>query len=177
MKRVLVVDDSKTQQLFLGRLLEEHGFEKLTAMDGETGIALARSEQPDLILMDVVMPKMNGFQATRQISLDPQIAAIPVVILSGKDMECDRVWGLRQGAQHYLTKPVEKAALMVCIESVLGAANRVDDLSLAPQQPVAPVVPKPVLYTSIGRHFMDRLRRINLGWGNLGRHGQSSLTN
>ena len=77
MKRVLVVDDSKTQQLYLGRLLEKHGFQKLTAMDGETGIALARSEHPDLILMDVVMPQMNGFQATRRISRDPLTADIP----------------------------------------------------------------------------------------------------
>lgn len=122
-KRVLVVDDSKTQQLFLGRILEGNGYQKLTAMDGETGIALARSERPDLILMDVVMPRMNGFQATRRISQDPLTADIPIIILSGKDMACDRVWGLRQGARYYLTKPVEKTELMACVESVLNYAS------------------------------------------------------
>jgi twitching motility two-component system response regulator PilH len=122
-KRVLVVDDSKTQQLFLGRLLEEYGFQKLTAMDGQMGIALARREHPDLILMDVVMPRMNGFQATRRISRDPLTADIPVIIVSGKDMVCDRVWGLRQGAREYLTKPVEKTELLACIESVLNSVT------------------------------------------------------
>lgn len=122
MKRILVVDDSKTQQLFLGKILEEHGFQKLTAMDGDTAIAMARRERPDLILMDVVMPRMNGFQATRRISRDPLTADIPVIILSSKDMTCDRVWGLRQGARYYLTKPVERTELIACIESVLNYA-------------------------------------------------------
>ena len=122
MKRVLVVEDSKTQQLFICRLLEEYGFQTMTATDGEAGVALARSERPDLILMDVVMPQMNGFEATRHISRDPVTADIPVIILSGKDMACDRVWGLRQGARGYLTKPVRKTELLDCIESVLESA-------------------------------------------------------
>lgn len=135
MKRVLVVDDSKTQQLYLGRLLEKHGFQKLTAMDGETGIALARSEHPDLILMDVVMPQMNGFQATRRISRDPLTADIPIVIVSGKDMACDRVWGLRQGARDYLTKPVGKSELIACIESVLNSDTKAAWLSYLQNHP------------------------------------------
>ncbi|MCB1761258.1 MAG: response regulator [Gammaproteobacteria bacterium] len=122
MKRVLVVDDSKTQQFYLGQILQASGFQVLTAMDGETAIELAREEHPDLILMDVVMPRMNGFQATRCLSRDPRTADIPVIILSGKDMACDRVWGLRQGARYYLVKPVEKRELVACVESVLKYA-------------------------------------------------------
>jgi len=154
-KRVLVVDDSKTQQLFLGRLLEERGYQKLTAMDGEAGIALARSEPPDLILMGVVMPRMNGFQATRRISRDPLTADIPVIILSGKDMACDRVWGLRQGAWDYLTKPVEKSELVACIESVLNPTAKDPWLSFSPNRPVprkaASARPKSTLSAGISR--------------------------
>lgn len=105
-KRVLVVDDSPTERFFLSDLLRKNGYEVLTAENGEQGVALAKSELPDLVLMDVVMPGLNGFQATRQLSRDPTTQKIPVIMCTTKDQETDRVWGMRQGAVEYVVKPV-----------------------------------------------------------------------
>ncbi len=105
-KRVLVVDDSPTERFFLTDLLRKNGYDVLTAETGEQGVALAKSEKPDLVLMDVVMPGLNGFQATRQLSKDPETQKIPVIMCTTKDQETDRVWGLRQGAVEYVVKPV-----------------------------------------------------------------------
>lgn len=105
-KRILVVDDSPTERFFLTNLLRKSGYEVLTAENGEQGVAMAKEEQPDLVLMDVVMPGLNGFQATRQLSRDPTTQKIPVILCTTKDQETDRVWGMRQGAVEYLVKPV-----------------------------------------------------------------------
>ncbi|MEM7253927.1 MAG: response regulator [Pseudomonadota bacterium] len=113
---VLVVDDSPTEVLRLKTMLEANGYRALTASSGEEGIEVARAETPSLILMDVVMPGLNGFQATRQLARDPQTAEIPVVIVSTKSQPTDRVWGLRQGAKEYLVKPVEEGALVAILE-------------------------------------------------------------
>ena len=98
MALVLIADDSPTDQHILSRALEKHGFETLVAKDGEEAIRLAEQRAPDVILMDIVMPGMNGYQATRQLAQNPSTAAIPIVIVSTKTQEADRVWGLRQGA-------------------------------------------------------------------------------
>jgi twitching motility two-component system response regulator PilH len=111
-KRVLVVDDSPTERLFLTSLLRKSGYEVLTAENGEQGVALAKSEKPDLVLMDVVMPGLNGFQATRQLSRDPDTQKIPVIMCTTKDQETDRVWGMRQGAVEYVVKPVVAEELL-----------------------------------------------------------------
>lgn len=111
-KRVLVVDDSPTERFFLSDLLRKNGYEVITAESGEQGVALAKSEQPDLVLMDVVMPGLNGFQATRQLSRDPATQKIPVIMCTTKDQETDRVWGMRQGAVEYVVKPVEAEVLL-----------------------------------------------------------------
>lgn len=121
MKRVLIVDDGKTATAYTQKLLRQRGFETLTAEDGVDGISKARQHHPDLILMDVVMPRLNGFQATRELSRHPQTADIPVIIVSSKDMESDRVWGLRQGARNYLVKPFTAHQLLASIETVLAA--------------------------------------------------------
>ncbi|HNQ05037.1 MAG TPA: response regulator [Thiobacillaceae bacterium] len=105
-KRILVVDDSPTERFFLTDLLRKNGYQVITAEDGERGVALAKSELPDLVLMDVVMPGLNGFQATRQLSRDPVTQKIPVIMCTTKDQETDRVWGMRQGAVEYVVKPV-----------------------------------------------------------------------
>ncbi|RMG34613.1 MAG: response regulator [Gammaproteobacteria bacterium] len=120
MAKVLVVDDSPTELHILTRYLEEGGHQTLTAADGKEGVEVARSEQPDLILMDVVMPGLNGFQATRKISRDPTTRSIPVVMITTKDQDTDREWGLRQGARAYLVKPVTEAELLCTVEEVLG---------------------------------------------------------
>lgn len=121
MARILIVDDSPTEVHVLSGILQKHGHEVASAADGEKGVAAVREMKPDLVLMDVVMPGMNGFQATRQLTKDPETAHIPVIIVTTKDQETDRVWGLRQGAKDYVTKPVAEADLLAKIAAVLGA--------------------------------------------------------
>jgi twitching motility two-component system response regulator PilH len=121
MARILVVDDSPTETFRFREILQRHGHDVIEASNGADGVAVARAEIPDLILMDVVMPGMNGFQATRQITRGTETSHIPVVIVSTKDQETDRVWGKRQGARDYLTKPIDEAALMQVIRQLLSA--------------------------------------------------------
>lgn len=119
MTRILIVDDSPTEVHVLKTMLEKNGFETMSATSGEDGIALAKQEKPDLILMDVVMPGMNGFQATRKITKEPETSAIPVIIVTTKDQETDRVWGIRQGAKDYVTKPAQESELISKINQAL----------------------------------------------------------
>jgi len=117
-KKVLIVDDSPTERFFLTDLLRKQGYDVLTADSGESGVAAAKAEKPDLILMDVVMPGLNGFQATRQLSRSPETSAIPVIMCTTKGQETDRVWGLRQGAVEYLVKPVVAEELLAKIKAL-----------------------------------------------------------
>lgn len=121
MTQIMIVDDSPTDVHLLKKILEKNGFNILTASDADEGIQVAKREKPDLILMDVVMPGLNGFQATRELSSDPETSAIPVIIVTRKDQQVDRVWGLRQGARDYITKPVREGALMDLINEALVA--------------------------------------------------------
>lgn len=105
-KKILVVDDSATDRQFLLENLSRLGYQVVLAESGEQALARAKSERPDLVLMDVVMPGVNGFQATRQLSRDEATKHIPVIMCTTKSQETDKVWGLRQGARDYLTKPV-----------------------------------------------------------------------
>lgn len=120
MARVLIVDDSPTEVYKLATMLEKNGHQVLKADNGADGVALAKKELPDAILMDIVMPGLNGFQATRQLTKEPTTAHIPVIIVTTKDQETDKVWGRRQGARGYLTKPVEEAVLMSALAEVLA---------------------------------------------------------
>ena len=120
MARVLIVDDSPTETLALEKLLSRNGHDVLTAENGADGVALCRAELPDVVLMDIVMPGLNGFQATRQLTRDETTKHIPVVIVTTKDQETDRVWGERQGAKGYLTKPVDEEVLLETIKSVIA---------------------------------------------------------
>lgn len=120
MAKVLVVDDSPTEVFQFKGMLEGLGHIVLTAENGRDGVAIACSEQPDVVLMDIVMPDMNGFQATRQICRGEKTRHIPVIIVSSKDQETDKVWGERQGARGYLTKPVNGPELLSVIESVIA---------------------------------------------------------
>lgn len=119
MARILIVDDSPTQTLSLAKILKKHGHEILTAKDGVEGIDVAKAELPDLVLMDVVMPKVNGFQATRQITKNPSTSHIPVIIVTTKDQETDKIWGERQGAKGYVIKPVDEDILVETIKKFL----------------------------------------------------------
>jgi twitching motility two-component system response regulator PilH len=111
-KKILVVDDSATERHVLVTLLEGKGYTIVTASNGEEGVAAAKRELPDLILMDVVMPGMNGYQATRTISRDEATKHIPVIMCTSKDQETDKIWGMRQGALDYMVKPVDGPALL-----------------------------------------------------------------
>ena len=122
MSKVLIVDDSPSQLVGMKRTVEKLGHQVVTAEDGAAGVEVARRELPDLILMDVVMPNLNGFQATRTISRDPTTSHIPVILVTTKDQETDRVWGMRQGAKAYVTKPIEDAELTRVINEYLPSA-------------------------------------------------------
>ena len=121
MARILIVDDSPSQLLGIKRIVEKLGHDTVTAEDGAAGVEAAKRELPDLILMDVVMPNLNGFQATRTISKDPLTAHIPVVLVTTKDQETDKVWGMRQGAKAYVTKPIKEDELVETLKSLLPA--------------------------------------------------------
>jgi twitching motility two-component system response regulator PilH len=120
MARILIVDDSPTEMHVIKTMLAKHGYQSLEAVNGEDGVAKAKEELPDLILMDIVMPGMNGFQATRRLSKEPSTASIPIIIVSTKGQETDRVWAMRQGAKDYMTKPVNESELVEKIRSALG---------------------------------------------------------
>jgi len=120
MAKILVVDDSPTQLTNLVRIVEGQGHQVMTANNGMEGIERARADRPDLILMDVVMPELNGFQATRKITRDEELGGIPVILVTTKDQETDKVWGQRQGAVGYIVKPPQEAELLAEINRVLG---------------------------------------------------------
>ncbi len=119
--KILVIDDSMTDFLYVKNILSQGGYEVTHALSGEEGIKLAQESQPDLVLMDVVMPKMNGFQATRALSRDVKTADIPVVMLSSKSQKTDLVWAQRQGAKDYLVKPADPKALLGKLQTILAS--------------------------------------------------------
>ena len=111
-RNVLIVDDSKTELMYLSDMLKKAGFAVTTAENAEDAQRKLDQGKPDLILMDVVMPGQNGFQLTRAISRDPRFTDVPIIMCTSKNQETDRVWGMRQGARDYITKPVEEAELV-----------------------------------------------------------------
>jgi twitching motility two-component system response regulator PilH len=111
-KKILVVDDSPTERHFLVELLTKNGYTVITAESGEEGIEKAKAELPDLVLMDVVMPGLNGYQATRTLTRDEATKNIPVIVCTSKGQETDKIWGLRQGALDYLVKPINSDELL-----------------------------------------------------------------
>ena len=119
MARILIVDDSPTETFRFREILSKHGFEVIEAANGADGVTMAQAELPDLVLMDVVMPGVNGFQATRQIARGATTKHIPIVIVSTKDQATDRVWGKRQGAKEYITKPIDESGLVQIIRKVM----------------------------------------------------------
>ncbi|MDQ7017248.1 MAG: response regulator [Gammaproteobacteria bacterium] len=120
MLNVLIVDDSPTEVHFVQSILEKNGFKVSVATNGEDGVQQAGCLQPDLILMDVVMPGMNGFQATRQLHSNGDTSAIPVIMITTKDQHTDKVWGLRQGAVDYIVKPIKEEDLLRRVKASLN---------------------------------------------------------
>jgi len=121
MSKVLIVDDSPAQLYSLRKIVEQGGHQAVIADCGERALEIACSEQPEVILMDIVMPGMNGYQATRRLGRNRQTQNIPVIIVSTRANETDRVWGLRQGARDYLTKPVNAETLLSAISAAMAA--------------------------------------------------------
>jgi twitching motility two-component system response regulator PilH len=117
-RKILIVDDSATERHMLNDLLTKAGYTVISSDNGEDAIVKARAAKPDLILMDVVMPGLNGFQATRAISRDPETKSIPVIMCTSKSQETDKIWGLRQGARDYVVKPVDREELLAKISSL-----------------------------------------------------------
>jgi len=122
MARVLIVDDSPTDKMAIYSMLKKYGHNFMFADDGLSGIAAAKEKQPDVILMDVVMPDVNGYQATRRLTQDKETAHIPVVMVSSKTQESDRVWGMRQGARAYVCKPASEEELAKLIRDLAPKA-------------------------------------------------------
>lgn len=121
MSVVLIIDDSPTELHLFQSMLEKSGFATMVADSGEEGLRQAKASRPDCILMDVVMPGMNGFQATRKLTQDPDTAGIPVIMITTKDQETDKIWGMRQGAVEYLVKPIDEGQLVAMINAVMAA--------------------------------------------------------
>lgn len=112
MASVLIVDDAETQVAPIIQVLEKQGHQVKLLPDGETGVQWTKDNKPDLVFMDIVMPGLNGFQATRQITHDPETQHIPVILISTKDQETDKVWGARQGAKDFLVKPISEETII-----------------------------------------------------------------
>jgi len=117
-KNILVVEDSPTDREQISAILTKNGYKVVTAATAEEGIAKVKQAQPDLVLMDVVLPGLNGFQATRSLANDASTKHIPVIICSTKSQETDKVWGMRQGARDYIVKPVNQADLLAKIQAL-----------------------------------------------------------
>ena len=117
-RKILIVDDSATNRFSLTEMLTRHGYQVIAASGGEEAIAKCKSDKPDLVLMDVVMPGMDGYQATRAITRDEETKHIPVIMVTSKTQQTDEIWGMRQGAKGYVTKPVEEKDLLAKITAV-----------------------------------------------------------
>jgi len=111
-KKILIVDDSPTDRYILSRVLVRKGYQVVLAENGARAIAVAKETSPDLVLMDIVMPDVNGFQAIRMFLRDQALRAIPVIICSTKGQEIDKIWGMRQGAKDYIAKPIAAEELL-----------------------------------------------------------------
>ena len=118
-KHVLVVDDSPTERQITTTLLQKRGYAVTIAVDGEDALAKVAAERPPLIVLDIIMPKMNGYQVLRHLKGAPETRDIKVILVSSKNQESDRFWGLKQGADEYLTKPFEDALLLAAVEKLL----------------------------------------------------------
>ena len=121
MSRILIVDDSPTEAHILSEIIKREGHEVIEARNGKDGLDLAINEQPDLIVMDVLMPVMNGYQATRKIHRDKRTKSIPIIIVTTKNLDTDIEWGLRQGASDYVAKPVDVAVFREKVSALLSS--------------------------------------------------------
>ena len=118
-KRVLVVDDSPTDLQVLSTLLRKQGYEVTTAVDGEDAIDKANATHPPLVLLDIILPKKNGYQVCRQLKTQAETSGIKVILVSSKNQESDKFWGMKQGADDYIAKPYRDEDLLAAIRKQL----------------------------------------------------------
>lgn len=126
--KVLIVDDSKTQLRSMEKILQSVGMITLTAENGKQGILLARHKNPDIILMDIIMPEINGFQATRYLTRQPDTRHIPIIIISGSEQESDKAWGLKLGARGFIKKPVNIKLLLEKIDYLMANKSTAEQI-------------------------------------------------
>jgi len=122
-KKILIVDDNPAERQLIIKALEENGYQLMTAVDGEDALTKIASEQPDLVILDIILPKRNGFQVCRQLKTGPNTYQIKIIMLSSQNRECDRFWGLRQGADDYMVKPIEGESLRATVARQLAPYN------------------------------------------------------
>ena len=111
-RKILIVDDSATEMAIMTNSLKAGGFDVVTATNGEEALLRLESDRPDVVVLDVIMPGKNGFQVCRQIRSDARWASLPIVMVTSKDQESDRFWGMKQGASDYITKPFDPSNLL-----------------------------------------------------------------
>lgn len=122
-KKILLVEDSPTQMLSVKTTLQAKGYQVITAESGEEGLEKARREHPELVVLDVILPGRNGFQICRDLKTSPETKQVPVILLTSKDQESDRFWGLKQGADEYLTKPCKESELLASVARQLNFSS------------------------------------------------------
>jgi twitching motility two-component system response regulator PilH len=118
-QRILVVDDSATDLAVIGGALRDQGYEVMTATDGDQALALVGNSKPDLVVLDIIMPRINGYTVCRRLKQNPRWKDIPVLMVSSKDQASDIYWGKKQGADAYLPKPFAARALLSQVRSLL----------------------------------------------------------
>jgi twitching motility two-component system response regulator PilH len=124
MAKILIAEDSKTTATQLRVVLERHGHEVVWVADGEQAKASLQSDRPDLVILDLMLPKLNGFAVCREIRSDARLKDLPVLMVTAMDRQSDRFWGLKQGANEYLTKPIDAAALLAKVEQYTRAPTK-----------------------------------------------------
>lgn len=124
-QKILVVEDSPTTRRQITEILEGAGYEVITAADGEVALELVREHHPELVVLDIVLPKKNGYQVCRNIKADPELA-IKIMMLTAKDQEKDRIWGQRQGADGYLSKPVDADELINAVAGMISVVATIN---------------------------------------------------
>jgi two-component system, chemotaxis family, response regulator PixH len=120
MNTILVVDDTPSELELISRYLRDNGYTVIAAKDGKEALHCAKQSKPDAVVTDVVMPNMSGFELCRSLKQDPETEKLPIVICSSKNQQLDRLWGLKQGADIYITKPFAKEELLRAVASVIG---------------------------------------------------------
>ena len=119
MGKILIIDDSVVEIKILESILSKTDHQIMVARNGEEGEEIARSFLPDLIFLDVVMPKKNGFQVCRDLRHDPQFTQTPIILLTSKSQDTDKFWGKQQGATEYITKPYEETQILNALKTYL----------------------------------------------------------